>query len=187
MSASGYTAWSVTAGEIPTTAYWNLLGSNDASFNTGTGINDGAILTRHLAANNVTKITYVYNEVFATAGQTLGTGSFADVAGWTAGTVTTTGGDLILHINYSYWRGTSGVQSNFRIQFNGSTNYPSNSGWVLYTNELSSHKPASRTLWITGLPASTYTIKMQAQAVSSGTTNFDGADALNMVAVEYLK
>jgi microcystin-dependent protein len=44
----GYTAWSVTVGEQPTTAYWNILGSNDASFNTGTGFNNDIILWRHI-------------------------------------------------------------------------------------------------------------------------------------------
>ncbi len=34
MSVPGYSAWSVTAGEQPTTSYWNILGSNDAAFNT---------------------------------------------------------------------------------------------------------------------------------------------------------
>jgi hypothetical protein len=34
MSVPGYTAISFTAGEQPTTAKWNLVGSNDAAFNT---------------------------------------------------------------------------------------------------------------------------------------------------------
>lgn len=50
MASSGYTALTFTAGEVPTTAQWNLLWSNDASFNTGNGFNDGIIITRHLAA-----------------------------------------------------------------------------------------------------------------------------------------
>lgn len=33
-----YAAWSVVAGEQPTAAKWNILGTNDASFNDGTGI-----------------------------------------------------------------------------------------------------------------------------------------------------
>ena len=33
-----YVAWSVTFGEQPTAAKWNILGTNDASFNDGTGI-----------------------------------------------------------------------------------------------------------------------------------------------------
>jgi hypothetical protein len=49
-----YTPWSVTAGEVPTTAKWNILGDNDESFNDGTGIADNAIITRHLNAASVT-------------------------------------------------------------------------------------------------------------------------------------
>lgn len=56
-----YSAWSVVAGETPTAAKWNLLGSNDASFNDGTGLGNGTIqgtkiatyriLTQAIAAN----------------------------------------------------------------------------------------------------------------------------------------
>ena len=38
-----YQAWSVVYGEQPTAAKWNILGTNDASFNDGTGIADDAI------------------------------------------------------------------------------------------------------------------------------------------------
>jgi len=38
-----YTSWSVTFGEQPSAAKWNILGTNDASFNDGTGIGDNAI------------------------------------------------------------------------------------------------------------------------------------------------
>jgi hypothetical protein len=51
MSQSGYIAWNVTAGEVPTTAMWNILGANDAAFNTGNGLNDAAIIGRHLASS----------------------------------------------------------------------------------------------------------------------------------------
>lgn len=37
-----YTAWSVVFGETPSASKWNLLGSNDASFNDGSGI--GAVI-----------------------------------------------------------------------------------------------------------------------------------------------
>lgn len=33
-----YASWSVVFGEQPSTAKWNILGTNDASFNDGTGI-----------------------------------------------------------------------------------------------------------------------------------------------------
>lgn len=46
-----YTAWSVTAGEVPTSTKWNILGTNDAGFNDGTNIVAGAINNTHIAAN----------------------------------------------------------------------------------------------------------------------------------------
>lgn len=53
MASSGYATWTVTAGEVPTTSKWNILGGNDAAFNTGNGFNDGIITPRHFALNSV--------------------------------------------------------------------------------------------------------------------------------------
>ena len=44
-----YSADTFVADEQPTTAKWNKLWSNDASFNDGTGIADDAILQRHIS------------------------------------------------------------------------------------------------------------------------------------------
>lgn len=49
-----YVAWSVVFGEQPTAAKWNILGTNDESFHDGTGIDDDAIITRHILDANVT-------------------------------------------------------------------------------------------------------------------------------------
>lgn len=43
-----YTAWSVSFGEQPSAAKWNILGTNDASFNDGTGIGASAITPEKL-------------------------------------------------------------------------------------------------------------------------------------------
>ena len=58
MASSGYTAITFVANEQPTTAKWNLIGSNDASFNNGNGFEDGIIINRHLgtAAVSVDKM-----------------------------------------------------------------------------------------------------------------------------------
>lgn len=53
MPSSGYTAITFVANEQPTTAKWNLIGSNDSSFNLGTGLEDAVILNRHLALANI--------------------------------------------------------------------------------------------------------------------------------------
>lgn len=61
-----YAAWSVVAFETPTAAKWNILGTNDASFHDGTGIDDNAIINRHLAddavhADNIDFTTLITN------------------------------------------------------------------------------------------------------------------------------
>lgn len=38
-----YVAWSVVFGETPSASKWNILGTNDSSFNDGSGIADGAL------------------------------------------------------------------------------------------------------------------------------------------------
>lgn len=40
---TAYASWSVVFGEQPSAAKWNILGTNDASFNDGTGIGSGVI------------------------------------------------------------------------------------------------------------------------------------------------
>lgn len=53
MPSSGYAAITFVANEQPTTAKWNLIGSNDSSFNLGTGLEDNVILDRHIATGNL--------------------------------------------------------------------------------------------------------------------------------------
>lgn len=45
-----YQSWSVVFSEQPSAAKWNILGSNDASFNDGTGIGNNVITSAHLKA-----------------------------------------------------------------------------------------------------------------------------------------
>lgn len=78
MSQSGYTPWAVTAGEIPTTAFWNILGSNDAAFNTGNGLNDGAIINRHIGSTFVSAGKTTYTNT-GTAGGTFNYMNFGGV------------------------------------------------------------------------------------------------------------
>lgn len=77
-----YQVWSVVFGEQPSASKWNILGTNDASFHDGTGIDDIVILTRHLADKNVTtrkmKPTYYY-----VAGSTGGARQSLSGTAWT--------------------------------------------------------------------------------------------------------
>lgn len=80
-----YVAWSVVFGEQPTASKWNILGTNDASFNDGTGIADDAILARHIANLAVSNAqmaadTWLWEKLVSvtlgSAGDTLSTGTF---------------------------------------------------------------------------------------------------------------
>jgi len=48
-----YASWSVVFGEQPSAAKWNILGTNDASFNDGTGIGTNAIAAASLATDAI--------------------------------------------------------------------------------------------------------------------------------------
>lgn len=48
-----YASWSVVFGEQPSAAKWNILGTNDASFNDGTGIGTNAVAAASLATNAI--------------------------------------------------------------------------------------------------------------------------------------
>lgn len=67
-----YASWSVVFGEQPSAAKWNILGTNDASFNDGTGIGTAAIAPASLGRTVVsaagTNITATGNNVITGVG-----------------------------------------------------------------------------------------------------------------------
>lgn len=73
-----YSAWSVVAGEQPTAAKWNILGTNDASFNDGTGIAAGAIGTSAIAADAVNGSKMIYGMIRQRQGGSAGDASWAN-------------------------------------------------------------------------------------------------------------
>ena len=50
-----YAAWSVSFGEQPSASKWNILGTNDASFNDGTGIGNSAIKYNNISSVGLVK------------------------------------------------------------------------------------------------------------------------------------
>lgn len=56
-----YTSWSVVFGEQPSAAKWNILGTNDSSFNDGTGIADGVIKPNHFISAASTLNTHAWD------------------------------------------------------------------------------------------------------------------------------
>ena len=81
MASSIYAAWSVIAGEQPTTAKWNILGSNDSSFNTGVGFNDGIIVNRHMTTLAVQEGNIDWSTFSNSIKSTLGSGTVSLATG----------------------------------------------------------------------------------------------------------
>jgi len=71
-----YAAWSVVFGEQPSAAKWNILGTNDASFNDGSGIGTNAIAAASLKTN---AITLGYAQSTSNFSASPGAGTYADV------------------------------------------------------------------------------------------------------------
>lgn len=65
-----YTSWSVTFGEQPSSAKWNILGSNDASFNDGTGIGTNAIAAASLSTSAIYLGSVTRTSAFTTTSAT---------------------------------------------------------------------------------------------------------------------
>ncbi len=82
-----YQSWSVVFGEQPSAAKWNILGTNDASFNDGTGIGTNAIAAASLATTAITLGYTAKSSTFTTATS----GSYVDITGLTT-TVTVPAG-----------------------------------------------------------------------------------------------
>lgn len=127
--------WAVVYGEVPSASKWSQLGTNDNSLATGSGIDDLAIITRHLADGAATtrkmKPSYRY-----TAGNTGGARQTI-VAAWTAvqgASQSYTSGPTaeILHIFGTCIANATAPGSQFGILVNGTlagkTDYDDQSG-----------------------------------------------------------
>lgn len=80
-----YASWSVVFGEQPSAAKWNILGTNDASFNDGTGIGNSAITPEKLLTGTGTDWVWDTftpswtNLVPGTGGNALNTGYYLQI------------------------------------------------------------------------------------------------------------
>lgn len=123
MPSSGYTAITFVANEQPTTAKWNLIGSNFESLKTGVGFDDNIIEARHMAAASVgaAQLDLDYGSAAVDTSQTTTSGSWANLA--TTGpsvtiTVPSTGAVLIL-MEAETQNSTDGVRCEFSLAVSG--------------------------------------------------------------------
>lgn len=168
-----YAAWSVIAGEQPTAAKWNILGTNDASFNDGSGL---AFTTNNVVPGNAlstTAISLGYTQTTATFTSTTATAYF-DITGMTV-TVTVPAGGRRCLIQAFARRFVSS-------QSPGSIYATINEG-ATKLSEIVAGGPAGASsfnmpvnVFYSGvLSAGSHTYKMQGQQDNAGTYTFDAA------------
>lgn len=108
-----YASWSVIAGEQPTTAKWNILGTNDAAFNNGSGLPTAASATATVATNESTN-----------------SGSYTDLA-TTTDTVTVTigaSGMALVLVEAVGDCTTSGITLNMSVALSGANTVAAGAG-----------------------------------------------------------
>lgn len=173
MPSSGYTLWSVVAGEQPTTAKWNILGNNDAAFNTGVGFNDSAVINRHLAINAITSGI----KTTAAEGSYTG-GSWTQIPGLSI-SVTTTKANQVVAV-FSTMQTYTGGYSQFRYQVDGAFVGDSSK----YQTGVNSTTTGAYTFidWFTISTAGTHTITCWANAGTTGLRIIHGEGTGRMIA-----
>lgn len=164
-----YQAWSVVAGEQPSAAKWNIIGSNMAGFNDGTAIGNASIGPSKLATGAASATV--------AAGQTTASTTYVDLA--TVGpsvTVTIGANGLALVCMSLSASNTASDYSVVSILVSGANTLSAvdneTAGTWLFRHGSSTNDPQlSYVKLLTGLTAGSTTFKMQYR-VASGTSTY---------------
>lgn len=160
-----YQSWSVVAGEIPTAAKWNILGTNDSSFNDGTGIGTGAIGSTKL------NLTGSQAAVVLTSQTTTST-SYTDLA--TAGpsvTVTVNASGLVLVGSHLELYTSGANEARAAVTLSGANAVSADDDQMCVANGSGTVQAKGGVRLYTGLTAGSTTFKLQYR-VSASTGTF---------------
>lgn len=168
-----YSADTFVADEQPTTAKWNKLWSNDASFNDGTGIADNAILNRHLSSGIVTASELDLDPAseVITTDQTTTSTSYTDLATVGPAATITIGANGLALVMFGAGLYTTAAQKQMSVAVSGATTTAANDNWAIRKDDATFTVTQSRSYLFTGLAAgsTTFTAKYK---TASGTGNF---------------
>lgn len=157
-----YVAWSVVFGEQPSAAKWNILGSNDASFNDGTGIAN----LEFGSGKTAVKVSHKFRAYRNSAQNTSG-GSYAKINFDSENF--DTGNNFDSSTNYRFTAPVAGF-----YQFSGAVNLPTGGTTILIL-----------TLYKNGVEVSRGN-----QIANTATTNSNGAvvtDLLQLSSSDYVE
>lgn len=188
-----YSADSFVADEQPTTAKWNKLWSNDASFNDGTGIGTDAVQPASIAAG---VIRQYQTATTTTTNQTNSTSTYADITGASVtltnvevasllliflhvGTVSndTSGGDVHIALNIDPPNAAAATDDSLKIFHRAGASSP-----VDYKNQSLIYPRV-----VASGEGGTWVIKAQFKTGGSGTVNLNAGVAKTSLTVLELK
>lgn len=168
-----YQVWSVVFGEQPSASKWNILGTNDASFNDGTGIADNAILNRHLASGIVTAseldLDPAQQEI--TTDQTTTSTSYTDLATVGPAATVTVGPNGLLLVIWGAGIYTGSVKKDMSIALSGANTVAASDNYSVRRDGAAFDQTTSRAKLFTGLTAGSTTVTAKYKT-ASGTANF---------------
>lgn len=154
-----YASWSVVFGEQPSAAKWNILGANDAAFNNGTGIPQGA-------ADSAEVVT----------SQTRSNTAYGDLA--TVGPAVTvavgTAGKLLVIITAECTNDTSGEPAKVSFDLSGANTLSANNSRALVCRNTTG-APQFQGTWaklLEGLNAGNTTVTAKYASSAGGTATF---------------
>ena len=167
-----YTSWSVVFGEQPSASKWNILGTNDASFNDGTGIADNAILNRHLSSGIVTpnELDLDPADSFVFTDQTTTSTTYADLATAQSVTVNIGANGLALVL----WSGgiyNVAAQKYIGVAVSGANTVAASDNEAIRQDAAAFGGTQGRAKLFTGLNAGSTTFALKFRT-ASGTANF---------------
>lgn len=167
-----YQVWSVVFGEQPSASKWNILGTNDASFNDGTGIGDNAILNRHLSNGIVTpnELDLDPANSFVFTDQSTTSTSYTDLATVQSVTVVI-GANGLAYVDWSAGLYNVAGQKYCGVALSGANTVAANDNESIRNDAATFAGIQSRAKLFTGLTpgSTTFTLKFR---TASGTANF---------------
>lgn len=168
-----YASWSVSFGEQPSASKWNILGTNDASFNDGTGIASGVI-----TANKLASAISSSNQV-TTSGTTTSTSYTSTLTGSSAPTTSVTvgaNGKLLVH-----WRvqsQNSGANNNHSsVALSGANTVAASDNYCTLNQSTSPVTSYGTSHLFTGLSTGSTTVTLNYR-VSGGTGTFSNMEVV---------
>lgn len=176
-----YASWSVVFGEQPSAAKWNILGTNDASFNNGTGIGTNAIAAASLATS---AIRLGYASITSNFTTTTG-GSYVDVTGLSV-TVTIPAGNRYIKVTGFAPTISSNQSAALGVDFQiYDTTGATEIGRSSYTTPVTTYSESANPIAIVQPSAGSRSYKMRFQQVGGVTgTIFATATAPAFILVE---